>query len=95
VFAFEQETGQNPPGTLKNGILSRWHNIGLSMDVKMSVTLRVVTVAVGILVAMVIALTMWLRSPETTSTDSTSIATSLPFTVKSYFRIFLEKQKPF
>jgi hypothetical protein len=78
----------------KNGFSSMWHNIGQHMSVKMSVTLRVVTVAVGILVAMVIALTMWLKTPETTSTGSSSIATTLPFSVKTYFKILLEKQNP-
>ena len=65
------------------------------MDVKMSVTFRVVTVAVGILVAMVIALTMWIGAPETTSTGSSSISPTLPFTVKTYIRVLLDKHNPF
>lgn len=60
----------------------------------MSVSFRVVTVAVGILVAIVIALTMWIRTPETTSTGWSSNSPTLPFAVKTYFRVLLEKQNP-
>jgi hypothetical protein len=47
-----------------------WHNIGKPQAVKKSITYREITVAIGIIVAMVIALTLWIRVPKEKVTGS-------------------------
>lgn len=62
-----------------------WHNISNYRGVKTSVTYREITIAIGVLVAMVIALTLWTReSGETLSGTDSSI--SFPATAKYLFQ---------
>jgi len=51
----------------KNGAFKEWHNIGKTRGVKKSKTYKAITVAIGILVAMVIAITLWVRVPRDVS----------------------------
>ena len=50
-----------------NAISGGWHNIGKRTDVRQSITYRTITVGIGILVAVVIALTLWISGPESPS----------------------------
>lgn len=50
--------------TLKKGSFEKWHNISAASTVKRNITYREITIAIGIIVAMVIALTLWTMVPE-------------------------------
>lgn len=52
---------------LENGLFEGWHNIGKDTDVKKTITFKTITVAIGVLVAVMIALTLWIRTPEEAS----------------------------
>lgn len=47
----------------KKAVLKIWHKFGQIMNVKRTITYREITVAIGILVAMVIGLTLWVSDP--------------------------------
>jgi hypothetical protein len=56
--------------------------------VKKTITYREITIAIGILVAMVVALTLWTRSPEeklSGSVTSTTPRLNLPVTAEYLF----------
>lgn len=62
-------------------IFSFWHNISNYTVVKKSVTYREITIAIGVLVAMVIALTLWTREAGDTLSGTDSRIT-LPKTAR-------------
>ena len=73
--------------------LETWHNIGPPRTVKKSITYKEITVAIGILVAMVIALTLWIRVPDSDVSVSASkrtvgLATSAQNVYKSVVSLF-------
>lgn len=79
----------------KKAITARWHNIGKSKTVKTSQTFRIITVAIGILVAMLIAVTLWVRTPKSATPDSSFVSRpALPFTAKTFYKIFSEADRP-
>jgi len=64
--------------------LDDWHNIRKEEFVKRSITYREITVAIGILVAMVIVLSLWIGVPDlTVSGSSTSLRPDLSLSVKN------------
>ena len=65
----------------ENVIFAVWHNISKQTGVKKSVTYREITIAIGVLVAMVIALTLWSRQAGETLSGSDS-RTTFPATAK-------------
>ncbi|MEX2233393.1 MAG: hypothetical protein WD824_14615 [Cyclobacteriaceae bacterium] len=67
--------------------LKTWHNIGKPSRVKKSITYKEITVAIGILVAMVIALTLWLRVPDNEVSGSASAPkVGLPAATQNLFK---------
>ena len=64
-----------------------WHNIGQPRRVKKSITYKEITVAIGILVAMVIALTLWIRTPESeVSGPASTPKVGLPAATQNLFK---------
>jgi hypothetical protein len=62
--------------------------------VKRSITYREITIAIGILVAMVIALTLWTRVPEEKLSGShTSAQVATPAPSKLLFGVVIRKLK--
>lgn len=59
VFINEQSNERKGWKLRKKLTKKRWHNISKQESVKKSITYREITVAIGILVALVIALTFW------------------------------------
>lgn len=55
----------------------------------MSITFRVITVAIGILVAMVIAVTLWFKTPAQTSATTPLSLPSLP--IPTSLKLFVEE----
>ena len=64
-----------------------WHNIGKSGIVKKSISYRLITLVVGILVAMVVVLLLWISTPGEKVTDA-GLVTELwaDLLVKSVFK---------
>lgn len=83
---------RNPFFNSKIDITTRWHNIGKSTLVNTSSTFRIITVAIGILVAVLIAVTLWVRMPEPATPDSSYVPRpTLPFIPKAFLGIFAAK----
>jgi len=67
--------------------LETWHNIGKPRRVKKSITYKEITVAIGIIVAMVIAITLWIRVPEHEVSGAASTPkVGLPAAAKNLFK---------
>lgn len=74
-----------PCGELQKGFLKDGTTLATPNPVKRSVTYREVTVAIGIVVAMVIALTLWVGFPDKeTIGNQAGVEFTLP-TVKQIF----------
>lgn len=77
---------------VKTALKTDYFNIGTTLAnskrVKQPITLRAISVAIGILVALVIAFTLWIRKPDSQGLTGLRLKpqTSLPITVKNLFK---------
>lgn len=95
MFTFEHPLQQKTPLARKKDMTERWHIIGKSTVVKTSPAFRIITVAIGILVAVLIAVTLWVKTPGSSTPESSfSPRPALPFTAKAFISIFLESKRP-
>lgn len=87
LFSIEQEY---PPKRLQTTLKSEFLRTGITLatakHVKQPITHRAILVAIGILVAVVIAFTLWIRKPDGVVIGlRTKPQTSLPITVRKMF----------
>ena len=63
MFTSEQAFGAKSSNRAKRSVLTGGITLAKSIDVKKVGIFRIITVGIGILVAMLIALTLWMRMP--------------------------------
>ena len=87
MFRNEQaDSSKKAKQAIRQGFRS-WHNVGKSSIVKKSISYRLITLVVGILVAMVVVLLLWISTPGEKVTDA-GLVTELwaDLLVKSVFK---------
>jgi hypothetical protein len=73
MFTTEQNISQKSKNASNQGILRFGTTLAKSTLVKPLAIHRIITLALGIIVAMLIALTLWIKSPATTTSYSPAV----------------------
>lgn len=70
-------------------VFSGWHNIGKAKGVKKEISYRDITVIIGVVVAAIIAITLWIQNPDTSASGETKArpAIALPTLHKSLVKL--------
>lgn len=77
--------GAERPKSLKHKHLESGTTLAKGINVKRSITFREITVAIGVLVAVVIALTLWMGIPDLHLSEAdTTLRPGVSFTLKNF-----------
>jgi hypothetical protein len=88
---FEQNRSADSETASKNVVFKNGTQLAKPKRMKRSITSKEITILVGILVAIVVALTMWVADPETQSYTHSSVLPKInPVAIKNLIQMGLK-----